>query len=134
MEQLKTLFTEDKVINIADTNIKIKEVETQHLPLVFTVVEKGMGAYAKATSNVELITSLTGVIAKDFKLVLMLIENLTDLPKDKIPKLNIAASTLILKNIIEVNLDFLHLNLKPVLEQFNDLREKYRGLEKSKDS
>lgn len=131
MEELKTLFSENKVIEIAGTKITIKEAEVQHLPLVLSIAEKLVTSF-KGQGNTEVIASIMGSVSKDFKLVLELIEKLTDIPKDKVPKLNLAASTAIVKNIIEVNLDFLHLHLKPILSQFSDLQKKYNGIEKSK--
>lgn len=132
MNELKTLFSENKSIEVAGTKILIKEAEVQHLPLVLAIAEKVVHSVTKGQGNAEIIASVMGTLSKDFKLVLELIEKLTDIPKDKVPKLNLAASTLIVKNIIEVNLDFLHLHLTPVLSQFKGLQEKYRGQEKSK--
>lgn len=132
MSELSTLFTEDKVIELAGTKIKIKQLETQHLQLALTIAEKVIGSL-QGKDNKEIVANICGAIARDMKLVNGLIESLTDLEKGKIQRLNLAALTLILKEIVEVNFDFLFHNMRPVLESFKDLGEKYRGQEKSKD-
>lgn len=132
MDELTTLFSEDKVIEIANTKIKIKQAETQHLPILFAIGEKVAGSIGNAKSDIDIAAQIMGVLSKDFRLVTSLIENLSDIPKDKVGKLNLAASTLIIKNIVEVNIDFLHQHLVPILKDFKVLQEKYRGNEKSK--
>ena len=112
MEELNTLFAVEKTVSIFGSDVKIKQISLGDLPKVFELVEPHL-------KSKELnFKSIAAVLLKnDFDKVTALISDLTDIPKDKVPTMNMAASAEVLANILKENVSFLESHVVPVINK-----------------
>lgn len=115
MEELNTLFAVEKTVSIFGSDVKIKQISLGDLPKVFELVEPHL-------KSKELnFKSIAAVLLKnDFDKVTALISDLTDIDKEKIPTMNMAASADVLANILKENVSFLEAHVVPVIERMTE--------------
>lgn len=108
---LSSIFCDSRELKIGDKAIEIKQIQIGDLPKVLTIMEKIIGLVPEITgakkSNEKMASLVLSAITKDFDSILSILGATTSLTDEEIRKLNVAATTLILTEVLKDNIDFL---------------------------
>lgn len=115
MSELKSIFSDGRIIKVADRDIMIKSIELGQIPDLIDVGTKLIALLPDGKKNISKI-EIAKAIGKDFGSITKLFEITTDLDESTIKKLNLAAATVILENIIKDNADFFLANVLPLVK------------------
>lgn len=131
--ELAALLVTEKTIKVKDVEIKIKTLELENLPMLFEIMgniwrkfsgiknEMNKRKGPKDPPHELSIPEMIAVVMSEPEALSKIIESTTNIPKNMIGKLNLAATTEILEAVIAENSDFLS---KEVLPKVKALVEK----------
>lgn len=128
MSELDSLFSNERKIKIGTEEVAIKSITLGDLPIILKLASKFMDLTSNKKQDIKLVAMK--MLTEDFESVLELFEVTTDLPKDKLKKLNMAASIVILSEVVKDNADFFQQHVAPALQS---LSGKVSGTNKSKN-
>lgn len=119
---LETIFATGKKVKLADKEVTIKQVALEDVPLLSDLFSKAMG-------EGSLDAKLLALAKNDIDLVIEILSKLTDLTKEDIKRLNIAAIVYFVSEIMKENAIFLEQYVTPMVEE---VAKFVGGLTKSK--
>lgn len=99
--ELNKLFAEEREIEVSGVKIKVKSLELKNISKVADAISNHFVNVDKKNSS-EVILGLV----KDPNALTLVLESTTNLKKDEIGRLNMAAATEILGEVIKENVDF----------------------------
>lgn len=128
--ELATIFGIEKDLVIGEATVKIKQVELGNLATVLDIIETIFEMKSKKAPGTKEILS---AVTNHFDKVLKLLEVTTDLGAENVKRLNVAAATLILSEVIKENSDFFSQKVVPLLQGIAEtVQAKQPGPSKSK--
>lgn len=121
---LSSLFAIEKTKEICGVPVKIKQVALGDIPMLVEFVSKVMGK-----DNTPVTQKIISIIQNDFKSIKILFSKLTDISEENVDRLNLEASVLIIREVIEENADFFMKNVAPQIKNLVGVMD---GMSKSK--
>lgn len=128
--ELKTLFSDSVKLMIGEKEIVINTIKLYQITDlidIFDVVQtelKKLPKSKKADEKVDLKPVIMNVAKSNMDTFFKLIAECTNLSKDEVGNLNIAASILIVEKIVEVNWDFLEGYILPAINKASETMKK----------
>lgn len=125
---LRTIFVEGRDYKITeDKVIKINTISVGNIPVVLNLINKYLDLVPKMKKESDKNAIVMKAIVEDFDSVIKLIEITTDLSKEDIQNLNMAALALIATEVISENADFLYQHVLPAFQKVTQsLKEKQK--------
>lgn len=123
--ELQSIFSEGKTFKLANKEILIKTISVGDIPVVLTIVNKYLEVAPHLKDEKKRKAVIIKAVSEDFDSVLKILEVTTDLSKEDIKKLNLAALASISSEVIKENADFLYQHVIPAFQStFQNLSEK----------
>lgn len=117
LSELSSIFSDGKKLKIGSREVLIKSIAVGDIPLILDIMTKFFEVAPKAKADkAQYKAIITKAVANDFESVIKVLEVTTDLTNEEIKKLNIAAATLIVAEVIKDNADFFQGHVLPVLQ------------------
>lgn len=110
-DQLKTLFCDSREIEFAGSKIQVRNISLGDLPILVDAITKFFDQKVDMADTKQIMRA----IMKDFGTILKIFSITTDLNEDQIKKLNVAAATYILGEVVKENADFFQQHVVPHL-------------------
>ena len=129
MSELKTIFVEGREFDLLGSNVTVKTICVGDLPAMLSVVDKVLALLPKLKTDKDRNSAILNAIKEDFDAIITLLEITTDLKKETITKLNIAALSILIAEVVKENADFLS---QHVVTNLNFLFQSYQAKENSK--
>lgn len=114
---LETLFTDSKKITIGEKEIEIRNVCLGDLPVLIKIISKVFELKPNFKNKQH---EIAKAVVEHFDDVLSLFLITTDLKMEDIKKLNVAAATYILGEVISENADFFTKSVVPLLANLTE--------------
>lgn len=130
MENLKSIFAESRKFPIAGQEIEIKSLALGDIPVALDLVMKFFDLQKSSKNEKNKNEAMLAAVQKDMPSVLKVLEVTTNLKPEDIKRLNLAAATIIIMEVVKENADFLQQNVVPAVQK---AMEQVNGLNKSKN-
>ena len=132
VNELKTIFAEQKEISVGSKIIKINTIKLGDIPIITEILTKVVGLLPKfqkeSTQNQAILEFLTN----DIESVVKFLKVTTDLDDSSIRALNLGAATLITTAVIKENASFFAQHVAPLIKEATKGVSKDLGSSKSK--
>lgn len=110
--ELETLFAEPKEVSIGKTKVKINQVSLGDIPLLVRLWSR-----INPKGNLQEEVLKLSSDKESFEDIKSAIVSLTDVEKDKVEKINIAALLLIITEVMKENASFLQIHVIPRVKE-----------------
>ena len=141
MKEIKIIVNEGRKVKLGDDVISVKEFDLKTLPMVvdyfdgiYELIDKNSLQKGKGSEN-AIVTEIMKAVVLSLKdktdVIVKIVAASTSMPVSEIAKLPLDAIVALLREVIEVNYDFLSQRVMPLIkEMFDEIGQKAKKTKK----
>lgn len=117
MSELESLFVTEKTVKIGKGEVVVKQLTVDDLPKILQIMMKVM---PEKNKTFDLKAAVQKIVTDHFEEVKLLLVSLTNIETEKVGKLNLAAASMIIAEVLKENVDFLYQHVVPAIQGLTD--------------